>query len=72
MGFDDFLLADVLQPGVTVVAQNASQLGHVAVQLLFERINGDASPSRHVVIEVTLIPRGTGEIPVSSKARSRR
>jgi LacI family transcriptional regulator len=45
VGFDDFDLADVLDPPVTVVLQDAVELGRRAAVLLFERINaaGDGS-----------------------------
>jgi LacI family transcriptional regulator len=63
VGFDDVVLADLLTPGVTVVAQDAAQLGRHAVELLFERIAGaDAAAHQRLVVPVTLIPRGSGEI----------
>jgi LacI family transcriptional regulator len=63
VGFDDFLLADLLEPGVTVVAQDPAELGRRAAELLLARLDGDRSPSRHVVCPTELIPRGSGEIP---------
>jgi LacI family transcriptional regulator len=30
VGFDDFMLADLLDPGVTVVAQDPREMGHLA------------------------------------------
>jgi LacI family transcriptional regulator len=62
IGFDDFELADLLDPPVSVVAQNVSELGRTAAELLFARIDGDMSPSRRVVVPTTLIERGSGEI----------
>ena len=62
VGFDDFLLADLLEPGITVVAQDPAALGRAAVELLFRRLDGDRSPSIHAVIPTRLIPRGSGEI----------
>jgi LacI family transcriptional regulator len=63
IGFDDFELADLLEPPVTVVAQNAGALGRTAAELLFARIDGEASPSRRIIVPTTLIERGSGEIP---------
>ncbi|TQN44564.1 LacI family transcriptional regulator [Humibacillus xanthopallidus] len=63
VGFDDFPLADLLDPGLTVMRQNVGQIGSEVGRLLFARIDGDAAPPRRVVIEPTLIPRGSGEIP---------
>jgi len=62
VGFDDVLLADVLQPPVTVVAQDPATLGRTAAELLFGRLAGDRSPARHVVVPTRLVPRGSGEI----------
>jgi LacI family transcriptional regulator len=62
VGFDDFALADLLDPPVTVVAHDPAELGHTAAELLFRRLDGDASPSQHVVCPFALIPRGSGEI----------
>ena len=63
VGFDDFLLADLLDPPVSVVAQDAAVLGRTAAELLFARLDGDRSPFRNVVVPTRLIPRGSGEIP---------
>ena len=62
VGFDDFPLADALTPGITVIRQNVQQLGHLATQLLFGRLDGDASPPRTHVVETSLVVRGSGEI----------
>ena len=65
-GFDDFELADMLSPGVTVVAQDVARLGRVAAQLLFRRLAGDrAGPAERIEIATQLIERGSGEIPPS-------
>jgi LacI family transcriptional regulator len=63
VGFDDFLLADMLQPAVTVVAQNPSAVGARACEVLFERMDGDTSPPRTLTIPTRLVERGSGEIP---------
>lgn len=62
VGFDDFLLADVFVPGITVVTQNIARLGRLAAQLLFARLDEDPSPPRTHVVETGLIARGSGEI----------
>jgi LacI family transcriptional regulator len=63
VGFDDFELADLLSPPVTVVAQNPALLGSTAAGLLFRRLRGDAEEPRDVLLPTTLIPRGSGEVP---------
>jgi LacI family transcriptional regulator len=62
VGFDDFLLADLLEPGVTVVAQDIPRMGHEAARILFDRIDGDVSPNQQLVIPTNIIERGSGEI----------
>lgn len=63
VGFDDFELADLLSPAVTVVAQDVSRLGRVAAELLFRRLAGDRGPAERTEIATQLIQRGSGEIP---------
>ena len=62
VGFDDVLLADLLEPGITVIAQDPSTMGQKAAEQLFRRIDGDQSPSVHLVVPTRLITRGSGEI----------
>lgn len=62
VGFDDFELADLLTPAVTVVAQDPVGIGRTAARLLFERLNGDSQPARQVQLATWLIPRGSGEV----------
>jgi LacI family transcriptional regulator len=61
VGFDDLELADLLTPGLTVVAQDPAALGRAAADLLFRRLAGDAAPPRRIVLPARLIPRGSGE-----------
>ena len=63
VGFDDVLLADLLEPGLTVVAQDPREIGRLAVTRLFARIDGDRSPARTLVVPTRLIARGSGELP---------
>jgi len=46
VGFDDVPLADMLDPPVTVVAQDVAAIGTLAAQILFRRIDGDVSEPR--------------------------
>jgi LacI family transcriptional regulator len=72
VGFDDFLLADVLVPGITVVTRDPAQLGRLATQLLFTRLDGDDSPTQTHVMPTGMITRGSGEIrPAPSVAVSK-
>jgi LacI family transcriptional regulator len=62
IGFDDVALADALEPGLTVIAQDAHALGRMGAELLFARLDGDAGPTRRVEMPTTLIQRGSGEL----------
>ncbi|WP_189134574.1 LacI family DNA-binding transcriptional regulator [Wenjunlia tyrosinilytica] len=62
VGFDDFELADLLSPAVTVVAQDPARLGRTATELLFNRLEGETGPPRRVELRGRLIVRGSGEI----------
>jgi LacI family transcriptional regulator len=63
VGFDDFPLADLLDPPLTVIRQDVARIGKTVADLLFDRIDGNTSPPRHIVHEPTLVARGSGEIP---------
>ncbi|WP_219417374.1 LacI family DNA-binding transcriptional regulator [Pseudonocardia nigra] len=63
VGFDDFELADLLDPPLTVVAHDIVEMGRRAAEQLFRRIDGDDAPARTDVLPTRLIPRGSGEIP---------
>lgn len=63
VGFDDFELADLLDPGVTVVAQNPAEMGRRATELLFGRLAGTGGPTQYIELGTQLIVRGSGEIP---------
>ncbi|HVK24544.1 MAG TPA: LacI family DNA-binding transcriptional regulator [Actinokineospora sp.] len=62
VGFDDFALADLLRPGVTVIAQDSATIGRTAVELLLARSADPTRPVRTVTVPVSLIPRGSGEL----------
>lgn len=64
VGFDDFELADLLSPGVTVVVQDPAALGKVAAELLFRRLAGDQSPPHTVELRTQLLARGSGELEI--------
>lgn len=68
VGFDDFLLADLVDPPVTVVAQDPSLIGQKAAHRLFRRTDGDTSPGGTEVVPTTLVVRGSGEIPPRAAA----
>lgn len=62
IGFDDLPLADLLQPGVTVIAQDPLQTGKLAAERVFERINGADGPAQRITVPTRFLVRGSGEI----------
>jgi LacI family transcriptional regulator len=63
VGFDDFRFASLLRPGLTVIAQDTDTIGQTAVGLLTDRIADPARDPRRVTVPVSLIARGSGELP---------
>jgi LacI family transcriptional regulator len=63
VGFDDFPLADLVRPGVTVMAQDPTAIGRLAGEIVFARLGGDDSPAERHVVPTQLVVRGSGEIP---------
>ncbi len=54
ISFDDFELAEILTPSLTVVRQPAAELGRRAAELLFTRMrNKDALPRQEIVLSTT-------------------
>ncbi|MGW7666734.1 substrate-binding domain-containing protein, partial [Streptomyces sp. NPDC054775] len=62
VGFDDFELADLLDPGVTVIAQDAAALGRTAAERLFRQLDGSLITPERIELPTRLIARGSGEL----------
>lgn len=69
VGFDDFPLADMLRPGVSVIAQDIEAIGRNAAEILFRRLDGDRSPTATITVPTRLIARGSGEIQIGATRR---
>lgn len=63
VGFDDFPLADLVSPALTVIRQDVGRIGRLTADLLMARLDGDTSAPKRLVVEPTLVVRGSGEIP---------
>jgi LacI family transcriptional regulator len=60
ISFDDFELAEMIPPGLTVVRQPAHELGYQAAVALFERLDGkERQPPRKIVLGTEFIIRGS-------------
>lgn len=55
--FGEIDLASELDPFLTVVREPAYETGRIAMQILYDRINGAKDPPRRNVLPVQLIPR---------------
>ena len=62
VGFDDIVLADLLEPAITVIAQKPQRIGALAAERLFARLDGDSDRARAWIVPTELIVRGSGEI----------
>jgi LacI family transcriptional regulator len=54
VSFDGLNFTEFTEPALTSIVQPSYQLGHAAVRLLIERIEGDVSPPRHIVLKTDL------------------
>lgn len=63
VGFDDIPLADLLNPAVTVIAQDSDTMGRRTAETLFRRIAEPTEPTHRIDVPTRLIVRGSGEIP---------
>lgn len=64
ISFDDFELAEMIPPGLTVVRQPSRELGCQAAKVLFERIEKTKKhPARKIVLDTEFIIRGSCGCP---------
>jgi LacI family transcriptional regulator, galactose operon repressor len=68
VGFDDVVLGDMIDPGVTVVMQDPYDVGRQAAELLFGRLGGSAGETRRIELPTRLVTRGSGEIAPAKAA----
>jgi LacI family transcriptional regulator len=43
LGYDDFKLAEIVRPSISVIRQPIEEIGQVAAELLFERLPSDGT-----------------------------
>ena len=67
VGFDHIDSVDIVNPGITTVPQNADEVGRRAGELLFRRLAGDQTAPIREIVPVTLVRRGSGEIPAPDR-----
>lgn len=71
MGFDDLDLAEATYPPLTSVSQSGYQLGTTAAHMLIERLHGDKSPAKHMVLKTSLSFRGSVAAPPAENGSAR-
>jgi LacI family transcriptional regulator len=62
VGFDDIPLGVLLEPGITVIAQDPPAMGTLAAQMLLHRIRDPHGAPETVEVPTRLLARGSGEI----------
>lgn len=62
VGFDDIPLGELIEPGLTVIAQDPTASGLAAAEALLARLDGATGPTEVRIIPTRLIERGSGEI----------
>ena len=69
MGFDDLDLAAMMNPELSSVSQPGYQLGTTAARILISRVNGNAAPPEHIVLQTALRVRHSVAPPPSGKVK---
>ena len=70
MGFDNLDLAESTHPPLSSVSQSGYQLGTTAAHILIERLHGDRSPAKHIVLPTTLVLRSSVTAPAEEPPRA--
>ncbi len=71
VGFDDIPLGVLLDPGITVIAQDPPALGTLAAQMLLHRLRDPHGAPEAVEVPTRLLTRGSGEIPLPGATQMR-
>src|SRR6476620_10814160 len=62
VGFGDFPLSDMTDPGITVVAQHPEHIGRVAAERVLAQMEEVRQEPRTYIVPTKLVARGSGEI----------
>lgn len=63
VGYDNTFIAALRHIGLTTIDQGRDRIGHLAVEMLIERVEGGRTESRHLVTPPSLIVRDTTAPP---------
>lgn len=67
-GFDNEPWTELVEPGITVIAQPVYDIGASAMNLLLERLKGPETPRRTLVLPGQLVVRGSSAGPHATRA----
>ncbi|MFC7394590.1 LacI family DNA-binding transcriptional regulator [Scopulibacillus cellulosilyticus] len=59
IGFDDLDWSEIITPPLTTIAQPTEDIGRTAIERVFERIEGDTSPPKEILLSARLKLRGS-------------
>jgi LacI family transcriptional regulator len=62
IGMDDIDTGDLFNPPLSVMRQDPVQIGRLAAERLFARIDNDTSLPQQIIVPAELVARGSGEI----------
>lgn len=62
VGFDNIDISSMMIPSITTVKQPLFQLGYIAGELLFERIDSPQAKAQHILLDTELIIRESSSI----------
>jgi DNA-binding LacI/PurR family transcriptional regulator len=65
ISFDGLSFTDFTEPALTSIVQPSYQLGFTAARLLLDRIEGDTSPPKHIVLKTELAIRDSVQSPAA-------
>ena len=72
VSFGDFSMSSLLKPGITAIDHSPVGLAQLALARLRHRMNGEQDDSMDYVMKMSLLQRGSGEIPAPDLVGSSR
>lgn len=57
VGYDNTMLAEIVDPPLTTVNQQMRKMGYMATEFLIKRIKGESSGGQRIVLDVDLVVR---------------
>lgn len=64
VGFDETPWTSLVQPAITLIAQPTYEIGQSAAELLLQRLEDPARPTRQIILRGTLLVRGSSSVRI--------